>query len=78
MSSADTVSQSTIKVTISSLEYHRLRSQHLYKDDPEAQISLRTDTRVHDLEQSTSHRELEREKKAQKVKQSGTSAGEKY
>ena len=73
---SDTVGRSSIRQSISALEHHRLRHQHLHKDDIEARTSLRSDMRIHDLERATAHRESERLKAAHALKQAGASPGE--
>ncbi|KAJ7601852.1 hypothetical protein DFH06DRAFT_1399914 [Mycena polygramma] len=72
--STSTCGQEHAKQVISALEHFRFNSQHLYRDVPEAQVSLRSDSRIKTLEAAFAHNEPERVKKAHALKASGTRA----
>jgi hypothetical protein len=65
-----------IKGTITALEWYRRHDAHLYKTDPEAQVSLRTDNRIRTFESAAQHNESKRADSAQIFKAAGTSAGD--
>ena len=70
------VGRSTIQQAISALENVRLREQHLYLDDPDAQKPLRSDFRIQTAEKLAKENEPKRIQNAQALKAAGTSAGE--
>jgi hypothetical protein len=69
------VGASHIRVTISALESERLNNKHMYKDDPNAQLSLRGDIRIRKIESAAMHKEPQRADKAHTLKAAGSSAG---
>jgi hypothetical protein len=71
-----TVGQQVISQKISALENWRLNHHHLYKDDPEAQISLRLDNRIRRIESAAKHNEPKWTASSQALKAAGTSSGE--
>ncbi|KAJ7672470.1 hypothetical protein DFH06DRAFT_1124362 [Mycena polygramma] len=72
--STSTCGQEHAKQVISALEHFRFNSQHLYRDIPEAQVNLRSDSRIKTLEAAFAHNEPERVKKAHSLKAAGTRA----
>ncbi|KAJ7720569.1 hypothetical protein DFH07DRAFT_784342 [Mycena maculata] len=62
------------KQVVSSLEYHRFNNQHLYRDNPNAQVILRSDSRIKTMEAAFAENEPERIKKAHALKAVGTRA----
>ncbi|KAJ7269115.1 hypothetical protein C8J57DRAFT_1609308 [Mycena rebaudengoi] len=68
------IGKSQIAQVISALESFRLNFQHEYKSSPEAQISLRTDTRIRQFESAAKHDEPKRAEKAQITKAAGSSS----
>lgn len=69
------IGKSQISQVISALESHRVNFQHLYKSNPEAQITLRSDQRIRQFESSAKHDEPHRAEKAQITKVAGSSSG---
>ncbi|KAJ7826413.1 hypothetical protein B0H13DRAFT_1918195 [Mycena leptocephala] len=63
------------KQVVSALEHYRFDAQHLYRNIPDAQVNLRTDSRIKALESAFAHNEPERIKKAHALKAAGTRAG---
>ncbi|KAF7369757.1 hypothetical protein MVEN_00307500 [Mycena venus] len=59
---------------VSALEHYRFDSQHLHRHIPEAQVTLRSDSRIKTLEAAFAHNEPERTKKAHALKAAGTRA----
>ncbi|KAJ7610445.1 hypothetical protein FB45DRAFT_875800 [Roridomyces roridus] len=51
------------KQVVSALEHHRFDTQHLYPNDPLAQVSLRSDARIKTLQAAFEEKEPERVKK---------------
>ncbi|KII91422.1 hypothetical protein PLICRDRAFT_173275 [Plicaturopsis crispa FD-325 SS-3] len=68
------VGKEHIKQIISALEHKRLHHQHLYRDIPDAQISLRGDVRIRVFESAAKKNEGERIRKSQALKAAGTSS----
>ncbi|GBE82275.1 hypothetical protein SCP_0406590 [Sparassis crispa] len=62
-----------ISQVISALESWWHNNTYLYKDDPDAQLSLRSDIRVRTAESSAKHQELKRINKVQALKAVGSS-----
>jgi hypothetical protein len=60
----------------SALESWRLHHGYLYKDQPDAQVPLRSDIRVRTFERSAKHNEPKRIEQAQSLKAVGTSSGQ--
>ncbi|KAJ7445605.1 hypothetical protein FB451DRAFT_1055529 [Mycena latifolia] len=69
------IGKSQISQVISALESHRINFQHEHKSCPEAQIPLRTDTRIRQFESAAKHDEPKRAEKAQITKAAGSSSG---
>ncbi|KAL6300578.1 hypothetical protein BKA93DRAFT_829023 [Sparassis latifolia] len=67
------VGKSHVSQVISALESWRRNNAYLYKEDPDAQVSLRSDIRVHTAESSAKHQEPKRIDKAQALKAVGSS-----
>ena len=70
------VGKSVVQQVISALENWRVNHQHLHKDDPEAQMTLRSDNRIKLYETASKHNEPKRVQSSQVLKASGTSSGE--
>ncbi|KAL0571408.1 hypothetical protein V5O48_010559 [Marasmius crinis-equi] len=69
-----TVGKDTIKQTISALKSLRLNSQHLYKNDSEAQRPLQEDSRIQSIERSAVANEATRLNQGEVLKTVGTTA----
>ena len=70
------VGKSSISGAISALEKYRLNRAYLHKDDPESQITLRSDVRIRQFEEVSKSNEPKRVEQAQMLKAIGTSSGE--
>ncbi|KAJ7614944.1 hypothetical protein FB45DRAFT_873810 [Roridomyces roridus] len=73
--STSTCGHQHAKQVVSALEHHRFNNQHLYANNPSAQVNLRTDGRIKTLESAFQESEPERIQKSHAVKASGTRAG---
>ncbi|GBE87700.1 hypothetical protein SCP_1103770 [Sparassis crispa] len=69
-----TVGKSHIAQVISALENWRCNNAYLYKNDPDAQMTLRSDLRIRNIETLSKHNEPKRIEKAQALKAVGSSA----
>jgi hypothetical protein len=69
------VGKSSISGAISALEKYRLNRAYLHKDDPESQITLRSDIRIRQFEEVSKSNEPKRIEQAQMLKAIGTSSG---
>ena len=69
------VGKSSISGAISALEKYRLNHAYLHKDDPESQITLRSDIRIRQFEEVSKSNEPKRIEQAQMLKAIGTSSG---
>jgi hypothetical protein len=69
-----TVGKQVISQRINALENWRLNHHH-YKDNHEAQISLRFDNRIQQIESAAKHKEPKRTASSQVLKAAGTSYG---
>ncbi|GBE82271.1 hypothetical protein SCP_0406550 [Sparassis crispa] len=74
MQDGTTIGKSGIAQVISALENYRRNHEHLYKDNPDARVSLRTDQHIRAIEDTVKHSELLRIEKAQALKAAGTSS----
>ncbi|KAJ7785102.1 hypothetical protein DFH07DRAFT_934959 [Mycena maculata] len=72
--STSTCGHEHAKQVVSALEYHRFNNQHLYRDNPDAQVNLRSDSRIKTMEAAFAENEPERIKKAHALKAVGTRA----
>ncbi|KAJ7885959.1 hypothetical protein B0H14DRAFT_3431588 [Mycena olivaceomarginata] len=72
--SSSTCGREHAKQVVSALEHYRFDTQHLYREIPEAQVNLRSDSRIKTLEAVFAHNEPERIKKAHSLKAVGTRA----
>lgn len=70
-----TIGSSSVSQAISALERWRTDNHHLYKDNPEAQIGLRSDNRVRVIEAASKRNEPSRIESSQALKAAGTSSG---
>ncbi|GBE83985.1 hypothetical protein SCP_0510440 [Sparassis crispa] len=68
-----TIGKSGIAQAISALESYRKNCEHLYKDVPDARVSLRADQRIRTVEDAAKHNEPLRIERAQALKAAGTS-----
>jgi hypothetical protein len=73
-----TVGKQVISQKISALENWRVNHHHLYKDNMEAQISLRFDNRIQRIESAAKHNEPKRTASSQVLKAAGTSSGKSH
>lgn len=69
------VGKSIIQQAISALEDWRMSHHHLYLGIPEAQVRLRDDNRIRQIESSAKHDEPKRAESSQVLKASGTTSG---
>lgn len=69
------VGKEAISQVISALEHWRFHHAHLYQDIPDAQIPLRSDSRVRTIETAKKHDEPKRVESSQALKAAGTSSG---
>ncbi|KAJ7185137.1 hypothetical protein GGX14DRAFT_409313 [Mycena pura] len=72
--STSTCGHQHAKQVVSALEHYRLINQHKYRDVPEAQMNLRSDSRIKAMEKAFEASEPERVKKAHSLKAVGTCA----
>lgn len=70
-----TVGHSTIQSIINALQWERNRNAHLYPNDPEAKIGLRSDDRIKKIEAASKHNKPFRTLLSQTRKAAGTSEG---
>jgi hypothetical protein len=70
------VGKSVIQQTISALEDWRMSHHHLYLGVPEAQVRLRDDNRIRQIESAAKHDEPKRAESSQVLKASGTTSGQ--
>ncbi|KAJ6620587.1 hypothetical protein B0H10DRAFT_2215859 [Mycena sp. CBHHK59/15] len=73
-----TVGKSQVLQVISAHENYRINHQHLnnYKNDPEARVKLRDDTRIRTFESAAKHNEPKRAESAQTQKAAGSTVGQ--
>jgi hypothetical protein len=69
------VGKSSISGAISMLEKYWLNHAYLHKDDPESQVTLRSDIRIRQFEEASKSNEPKRIEQAQMLKAIGTSSG---
>lgn len=70
------VGKSVIQQAISALEDWRMSHHHLYLGVPEAQVRLRDDNRIRQIESAAKHDEPKRAESSQVLKASGTTSGQ--
>jgi len=70
------VGKSVIQQAISALEDWRMSHHHLYLGVPEAQVQLRDDNRIRQIESAAKHDKPKRAESSQVLKASGTTSGQ--